>query len=731
MSLRKNIIFIGMTQNGKSSLVQQILRYASEDEMARRVGIGQGNFSETQTCSQYNVDIPLRTHRLRQIDGPEDASWQNDSYVVPGEDFDFDDCDEFRLGHDIQDSGECLQLRLIDTPGLSDSGNTKASNSGMRVIDERHKLRILLTLQEIEDVHAICFVVRRDTNYGGDFQDLVRRMISLLSFSVRSTAWNLQYHIIHTNIDVDDRASDMCQVRQQEFDQFGPAGATHHFVDNTPLADLPLDLYFANDALSGLFKSLVTVSPVKFSNLHYAKSPEHECNDQALVKALQHARAELLTEIEECRKKMASLETDITRYNSNAAFSKKRVDNYETKIKEIDCDTLGDIEGACEEGWTETNFGGGGARLFAFNTTVPIARVDKSHDGDGDWEGENLRRMSYQVTLQPHWFCKSYGKVTLLAKKRDKYRTKIASLNSQMAPLRRWWQENVDKAATANQDTLNLKTQITIMEGNIQALSRDLAVVRKSGHSISLAENQKLVKFFTVDSPLAAAFGYQLVSKVSWTVSPLDKLLKKTFKCRLRKEVTETLARISACKDVYKSLSVQLGIAQGIKVIMAQLTNPPIGAAKLQSAVSFLNIWQCASSRGGSFPGYVRLDGLSELINELESLESDADSWPVITSWPGNEEIMEQILSFSITANAFEQDILRSSDTAFKELQRAIWEQRAAQIAMDYLDQDDGLPVGAFASLIRAEASGAKEPYLTVLSELKDVGELGEMALDE
>lgn len=720
-----------MTQNGKSSLVQQILQYAGEDEMARRVGIGQGNFSETQTCSQYDVDIPLRTHRLRQIDGPEDASWQNGAYVVPGEDFEFDDADEFRLGHDIEDSGECLQLRLIDTPGLSDSGNTRASNSEMHVTDERHKLRILLTLQEVEDVHAICFVVRRDTNYGGDFQELVRRMVSLLSFSVRSTAWNLQYHIIHTHIDVDDRASDMCQVRQREFDQFGPAGATHHFVDNTPLMDFPLDLYFANDALSGLFKSLVTASPVKFSNLHYAKSPEHECNDQALVKALQRAKAELISGAEECRKKMAGLETDITRYNSNADLSKKRVDDYETKIKGIDCDTLSEIEGACEEGWTETNVGGGGARIFSFNTTVPIARVDKSHDGDGDWEGENLGTTSYQVTLQPHWFYRSYGKVTLLAKKRDKYKSKITSLNSQMAPRKRRWQENVDKAAKANLDILELKSQITTDEANIQALSRDLTVVQKSGHSISLAENQKLVKFFTVDSPLAAAFGYQLTAKVPWTVSPLDKLERDMFKLRLGKEVTEMLAKIYACNITIKSLMVQLGIAQGIKFIMTQLKNPPMGAAKLQSAIFMLNLWQDACVKVESSPGTARLVGLPELINKLEGLESNADSWPMSTSRSGSGEVNEQALAFSGTANAFEQDILRRSNVAFKELQRAIWEQKAAKLAIEYLNQDDGLPVGAFGSLIRAEASGARETYLTIVSELKDVGELGEMALDE
>lgn len=214
MANRRNVIFCGMTQNGKSSLIQQILQYAGEHDLARSVGIGHGNISETQTCSLYDVDIPLKSHRLRQIDGPEEAKGRNGSHVIPGEDFDYDDAEEYKLGQDVEDSGDMLALKLIDTPGLSDSGNTPSFTSSMRVVDERHKLRILLTLQQIEDVHAICFVVRRDTNFGGDFQALVKRMLSLLKFSVRSTAWNLQFHIIHTNIDVDDRSSGMCEIRR-------------------------------------------------------------------------------------------------------------------------------------------------------------------------------------------------------------------------------------------------------------------------------------------------------------------------------------------------------------------------------------------------------------------------------------------------------------------------------------------------------------------------------------
>lgn len=551
-------------------------------------------------------------------------------------------------------------------------------------------------------------------------------MVSLLTFSVRSTTWNLQYHIIHTNIDVDDRASDTCQIRQREFDQFGPAGAIHHFVDNTPLVDFPLDVYFSSQSLSRLFKSLATTTPVNFSNLYYAKSSEHVCNDQALTSSVERAKAHLTEEIEDCREQIAELKKDIKRCNSIAALNLKRVDGYKEKISEIDCNLHSEIDGGHEEGWTEKNVAGGGWRVFSFNTTVPIARVEKSHDGDGDWESEEQTSAYYQVTLQPHWLYKAYGKITLYAKKKDKHKAKIESLNCQMTPVRKRWQENVDGATEAASEVSRLENQINDREANIRALSHDLSVIQQSGRSISLAKYQKLVKYFTVDSPLATAFGYKLNAKVAWTVSPLDKFSRDTSKLRMEREIAEKKARITEQKTALVVLSIQLSIARGVRDVMAQLKNQPLGLARLQSAIIMLNIWKTKSEKAG-------VEGLPELVRKLENLEADADriSWPFAADRPGDDDLMKELEEFSDKVRGLEQDLATRNDAMFKELRRAIWEHKAAQVASEYLNMDDGLPVGAFASLTRAAAQGTQEPFLAVYSELKDILELREMALDE
>ncbi|KAI9930765.1 hypothetical protein MW887_011522 [Aspergillus wentii] len=721
MASTKNVIFIGMTQNGKSSLVQQILRYAGEHEKAGRVGVGRGNFSETQVCSLYDIEVPLKSHHLRQISGTNEE--KNGTIVIPGKDFEFHDAEDMNLVEVVEDSGDQIRLVLIDTPGLSDSANSRTSTSGMRTIDERHKLRILLTLQEVEQVHAICFVVKRDTNYGGDFQDLVTRMMGLLEFSVRSNAWNLNYHIIHTNIDVDDRADGTCEVRQRDFDKFGPAGATHHFIDNIPDQAAPMDLFFRNQALSNLFKCLAAASSAKFSNLHYPKTPEHRCNDQAIIDALQHAISKISQDIDSCRQDEISLQSKTTRCRSTADFLQKRIEEYDKKLVEVECDALSEIDG--EEGWTDRNLSGGGYRLFRFKTNVPIERVEKSHDGDADWEGEHQTTLDYQIILQAHWLFKAYGSVKLMAKKRDKHKDHIQYLKAQRQPILEKRQELLDKGTEADQQFTRLRSRINSQKKKIEDMRSDLQLVRCDG-SVSLRGNEKLVKYFTLDSPLAAALGYQLQTKIPWIVPPLDKLPKKALKGHMSMKLTQAKCEIGECESRYQISLGRLAIANSIKIIMDQISQSPLGSAKVQCSTMLLEELKNVPKDYGIELPSSRMKTLDNVVSQLQSLERCQKA--------GNKKVDDRLVADRVVAAMNVHDIIEALSTeavaSFKRVQQACWEETATRTAEEYLLSDEGVPTGAFASLARAFKRDVHNPYMVMLSELKQVGELGEIALD-
>ena len=725
MASRKNVVFVGMMQNGKSSLVQQILRYSGEHEKAQGISIGQGNFAETQSCSSYPLEVPLKHHSLRQVTGSEDE--RREETVVPGRDFDFDDADDLDLKEVVEDSGKRLQLTIIDTPGLSDSANDQSSTSGMRVIDERHKLRILLALQEVENVHAICLVVRRDTSYGGDFRDLIKNLHDLFMFSVRSTAWNLNYHIIHTNIDVDDRASDLCEIRQRDFDKFGPPGAIHHFINNLPDLDSLLEVFLMNQALSKIFLSLSTQSPVKFSDLHYPKSAEHKKNDQTLMDSIRLAINKLKENIKTHEQEIVMGENEIERDRPGAELIKKRVDEYDKELEAIDCDTFSDIDGASEEAWTDRNAFGGGGRVFSFSTTTHISDIKKWHDGDGTWVEESRGGFDYSVKLQPNWGVTAKGSVTLRAKKKDKHVKSIASLRKKREPVAKQWQDFLHKSKEMRLQRSGLKAEIKKMEENMTDLRKDLAIVEQSGHSLSLATGADFVKYFTLDTPFAAALGYQLQGKVPWTIPPLDEIPRDEFEEVLDESFSESRLHLNSLKSKHQRLTALFGQANGIASITDRLVQPPLGTAEVRSAAALLeNLTQATVNSGVKREG-PELEGLTQLIEQLEQLGNSRRSG---RHKDDDEAVMDMARPAAERTLAFAEKVSDDITDTLTSLEEAFEVEAAVQVAKDCLGSDEGVPVGVFSFLIEATGKDIDERFTSFFEELRVVIDLGEINLD-
>lgn len=223
---------------------------------------------------------------LREIVKFNDA--RRDRTVISDKNFDFENPNELNL-EIIKDNKDRLSLNLIDIFDLNDSNNKQSSTSNMCVIDERHKLCIFLAFQKIENVYVICLIIRRDISFNDDFQNLVKQLRNLFMFSIKSSFWNFNYHIVHTNIDAKNRFFDLCKIRQQNFDDFGSPDVIHHFIDNEFNFDNLFEQFLINKALSNIFRSFLLHKSKKFSNLHYSKSPKHEHNNYILMNGIQFA----------------------------------------------------------------------------------------------------------------------------------------------------------------------------------------------------------------------------------------------------------------------------------------------------------------------------------------------------------------------------------------------------------------------------------------------------------
>lgn len=723
MAERKNVVFVGMMQNGKSSLIQQILRYAGEHEQARTVGVGGGNFAETQVCSAYSLEAPLKHHMLREVVGSNDA--RRDRVVIPGEDFDFEDASELDLEEITKDNGDRLPLNLIDTPGLSDSNNKQSSRSGMCVIDERHKLRILLALQKIEDVHAICLVIRRDTSFSGDFQNLVKQLRDLFMFSVRSSSWNLNYHIVHTNIDPRDRSSDLCKTRQRAFDDFGPPGAIHHFIDNDPDPGSPLEQFLTNKALSNIFRSLLLHESEKFSNLRYPKSPKHEHNDQVLKNGIRLAIHQLRATIEATEKELSSRKKNIAADEPGIKPVKARLDEYDEKIAELNCDALSII--AAEDGWTGKNNFGGGSRLFSFNTTALIAEVDLWSDNDGNFVQKCKKEFSYSVTLRPNWACRALGSVTLKAKKKHKYADEIWAMRERRKPIAKEWDEFVENSGMVKQLDTAVKTDVERMERLVAQLQEDLVVVEQSGRSISLAANPGFVKYFTVDNPFSAAVGYQLQAKLPWTVPPLDQVDRDRLKELLNISLSAKRSLLDTLTAERRRMMSLFGQAQWLALVISQLVKPSFTMAQVQFAADLLHDLMRPVVNNNIEHESPELGPIAELMAQLERLRTNGQSQ---RSKDDDRAAVEATRSAEASSRALVTRLSGEIAQTLASLQEAYGDHTRAQAATNYLGSDEGVPVGIYALFIELAGKDLNVCFTNIYEQLSDVVDLQDLALD-
>ena len=202
----------------------------------------------------------------------------------------------------------CVFLNIIDTPGLSDSSNSKERDlkdeaveeemdaetdsdkkpkvQRMTVVDERHKLGILVALMEAQEIHAICFVIRRSSNYGGSLQQIIHGLIDIFDLSFGHYASRINYHFVHTQIDPSDRFSDPLAAREKCFNQFAGIDAHHHFLDNVPSQNDAIACYFVKTSLANFLHSLSKSTGAYMGELKYPKLAGHIRNENELMRAL-------------------------------------------------------------------------------------------------------------------------------------------------------------------------------------------------------------------------------------------------------------------------------------------------------------------------------------------------------------------------------------------------------------------------------------------------------------
>ncbi|KAF5242174.1 hypothetical protein FANTH_8806 [Fusarium anthophilum] len=382
----KIVVLVGRTQHGKSSLIRSILDYSGFKKEADNVKVGGfGNDSTTKQTKQFAVCVNLQRHVLMDDDG-------NERNV----DFDKDDVEDM---YDFVPSAEPtidhVHLRILDTPGLDDSGNLKEAEKAatlggspqVRIIDERHKFSILRAISVLGKIHTVCFVLDIGHNLGWSIQRQFQEYLDIFTLSKLAAS----FHFAHTKVDIDKRFLQKTRNRPAAVnDIFGLSyNSSHHFIENLPDKGDEISVHFSNWGLSGLLRSISRHPAQLVTLLNYPKSDAQRLMDDILKSTLKLQEAEWLGEIdtlEAQKSQWTSIKRDVDKRASIEMTSWKKV---YAQAEELDKTTL--VQVGFQEKYERSHFFNRSRLSFFVHASSPIRHfeLDKSTgDGGCHWVGE-------------------------------------------------------------------------------------------------------------------------------------------------------------------------------------------------------------------------------------------------------------------------------------------------------------------------------------------------------
>ncbi|KAG0014536.1 hypothetical protein BGZ81_000413, partial [Podila clonocystis] len=182
MSAEYNILFLGETQSGKSTLIESLKKYADPDCVVIRRGIGDSIFSLTKRVIVTKIATASPAYYITEAG---DRIDYGDFIKGDTEDYEdeLDDRKTYRLQRE-DTKNEPVSFNLIDTPGLNDSA----------LFDESNIAIIFKALAKVEAINLIVITISNNPFTEGR-RDALQTYVDLLP------EFNSNVVFVHTRFD--------------------------------------------------------------------------------------------------------------------------------------------------------------------------------------------------------------------------------------------------------------------------------------------------------------------------------------------------------------------------------------------------------------------------------------------------------------------------------------------------------------------------------------------------
>ncbi|KAF3181405.1 hypothetical protein TWF751_009348 [Orbilia oligospora] len=525
----KNIVVLGLTQNGKSSFVNSILRYAQLENTEAPI-IGNGSTSQTKDIRKYSTKINIRRYSVRRNGQRTDLTHNSEgSRVVITYD---------NEGRVASQKYEPLTFKESFGPETGE--------------------RLLITQE---------------------FQQNIRRLQAGLVPDIPEPSGCFVKLNIVTNITM-FQAKTLNRIRMAE--EFFKLRATHFFVNNEPdLGDDehegdPLSQHFANRVLSDFLFELAEAPGVKVGTLQYQKADR--ILEEVVASSLRIYSSYLESTNRSLREKIQELQIKQRPCIQKSELYDKELE--ELRLKRSSIDTRERVL-VGEDGYDISVgfFRSAHTVTFSILTDTPIRHVEYNptnhQDIRWDTESEGIGgfKSSPKLTVYNGEF---KARVTAFSYRSDLEKDKIASIVSQMNSISELrdrqskeierFQHQVDRAKSKIgenvlrlHDAETLKTRVLSHQLSEEEIS-DLSSIRiQLRHTNSL---YCVAKSYRFDHLIPKKLIPNIVNHDSHSLRNLHQHAE--FHYQMRKIVVRSLKLIKHQAVTYQTIEAQLQTVCGI-----------------------------------------------------------------------------------------------------------------------------------------------------------------------
>eukprot|EP01013_Petalomonas_cantuscygni_P009529 TRINITY_DN22377_c0_g1_i1.p1 TRINITY_DN22377_c0_g1~~TRINITY_DN22377_c0_g1_i1.p1 ORF type:complete len:527 (+),score=95.35 TRINITY_DN22377_c0_g1_i1:174-1754(+) len=212
---RRNIVVIGQTQSGKTTLIRRLLHFCL-DKNVEFDRAGGGFLSDTKVVTHHSFAWrKIRVNPLHRNSSPE-VGLTHSARMDEA-------CDSPKYKSNWKPVDPAFEITLLDTPGLDDS-NLGAS-------DEDHQYNILKELVLCKSVTAFVFVINSRSPFTGGFQRIFRQYWDAFK------DFRTRFIVVHTYFDPLDedyepRQKECLRAFRKTFPETANIDMPHVFIDS-------------------------------------------------------------------------------------------------------------------------------------------------------------------------------------------------------------------------------------------------------------------------------------------------------------------------------------------------------------------------------------------------------------------------------------------------------------------------------------------------------------------